>query len=240
MAKGSWLELQVDIFGELVIQPRDHRFLIVVHDLYSKWPEIRSTAQVRASDVISFMEDLFVRWGLLVSITTDNGPQFRSHEFKQWLKGHGVRHVTIPLYHPQGNAGVERLNQVIKQVLKAQLAGEKSMVDALRYILFHYRTTPHSVTGKSPAEQMVGRKLRQPLSQLLPPYWKEDSGAESTNRQIRNKEQARKVEQRQQQTKQYKDHRRRAQPSHFQPGTWVRVKRPVQGHKLRGILSMPL
>ena len=85
-----WLELQIDIFAELVIQLRDHRFLIVVHDLYSKWPEIRSTAQVRASDVMSFLEDLFVRWGLLVSITTDNKPQFTSHEFKQWLKGHGV------------------------------------------------------------------------------------------------------------------------------------------------------
>ena len=129
---------------------------------------------------------------------------------------------------------------MIKQGLKAPLAGEKSMVDALGCILFQYRTTAHSITGKSPAELMVERKLRQPLSQLLPPYWKEDSEAESTNRQIRNKEQARKVEQRQQQTRQYKDHRRRAQPSHFQPGTWVWVKRPAQGHKLRGVLSMPL
>ncbi len=102
------------------------------------------------------------------------------------------------------------------------------MVDALRCILFYYRTTAHSVTGKSPAELIVGRKLRQPSSQLLPPYWKEDSGAESTNRQIGREEQARKVEQRQQQMKQYEDHRRRAQPSQFQPDTWVRVKRPSQ------------
>ena len=116
--RGPWLEIQVDIFGELVIAPREHRFPTVVHDLYSKWLEICSTAQVRASDVISFLEDLFVRWGLPVSITTDNGPQFRSHDFKQWLKGHGVRHVTTPLYHPQGNAGGERFNQVIKQGLR--------------------------------------------------------------------------------------------------------------------------
>ncbi len=72
--RGPWLKIQVDIFGELVITPREHRFLTVVHDLYSKWQEIRSTAQVWASDVISFLEDLFVRWGLPVSITTDMDP----------------------------------------------------------------------------------------------------------------------------------------------------------------------
>ena len=140
-----------------------------MHNLYSKWLEIRSTAQLRVLDVIPFPEDLFVRCGLPVSITTDNGPQFRSHEFKQWLKSRGIRHVTTPLYHAQGNAGVERFNKVIKQDLKAQLAGEKSVVDALRCILFHYRTTAHLVTGKSPAELMMGVTLLQPLSQLLPP-----------------------------------------------------------------------
>ena len=41
-----------------------------------------------------------------------------------------------PLYYPQGNSGVERVNQVTRQCLKAQLAGGKSMVDALECILF--------------------------------------------------------------------------------------------------------
>ena len=148
--------------------------------------------------------------------------------------------LTTPLYHPQGNAGVERFNQVIKQGLRAQLAGGKSIAEELKLILFNYRTTAHSVTGKSPAELMVGRKLRQPLSQLLPPCWDEDSGAESSDKQIRSKEQIQKVLQRQQQMKRYEDHRRKAQSYQFQPGSRVRIKRPSRGHKLKGVLSMPL
>ena len=129
---------------------------------------------------------------------------------------------------------------MIKQELRAQLAGGKSIVEALKLILFNYRTTAHSVTGKSPAELMVGRKLRQPLSQLLPPYWDEDSGAESSDKQIRSEEQIQKLLQRQQQMKRYEDHGHKAQSTQFQPGRCVRIKRPLRGHKLKDVLSMPL
>ncbi|XP_048237058.1 uncharacterized protein K02A2.6-like [Haliotis rufescens] len=38
-----WQQLQIDIFGEVQIAPRDKRFLVVVHDMHSKWPEIAAT-----------------------------------------------------------------------------------------------------------------------------------------------------------------------------------------------------
>ena len=42
----------------------------------------------------------------------------------------------------------------------------------------------------------------------------------------------------QQQMKQYKDHKHKAQSSGFQPGSWVRVKRLLREHKLSTVLSM--
>ena len=68
---------------------------------------------------------------------------------------------------------------------------------------------------------MLGRKLRQPLSQLLSTY--QDEGTEEIV------ELTQRVAQRQQQMKQYTDHRRKSQTSEFQPESWVRVKRPLRG-----------
>lgn len=38
----------------------------------------------------------------------------------------------------------------------------------LARFLFHYRTTPHSTTGVSPAELMMGRRLRTLLDLMQP------------------------------------------------------------------------
>ena len=106
--------------------------------------------------------------GFPETITTDNGPQFRSYEFEHWLQERGIGHVLTPLYHPQANGRVERFNQILKQGFKTGLVEGRSVGNALKSTLFHYRSTVHSVTGMSPAEIMLGRKLRQPLSQMVP------------------------------------------------------------------------
>ena len=61
------------------------RFLLVVHDRFSKWPEVPGH-QFWASDVVSALSSLFVRYGLPVEIITDNGPQFCAEEFKGFCR----------------------------------------------------------------------------------------------------------------------------------------------------------
>ncbi|XP_048241609.1 uncharacterized protein K02A2.6-like [Haliotis rufescens] len=81
-----WQQLQIDIFGEVQIAPRDKRFLVVVHDMHSKWPEIAATGTVTSKTIIDVFTNLFTRWGLPDIIMSDNGPQFCSYEFKQVWK----------------------------------------------------------------------------------------------------------------------------------------------------------
>jgi len=45
---------------------------------------------------------------------------------------------------------------------------EGSWTDRLSHFLFHYRSTPHSTTGVTPAELLLGRKLRSRLDVLRP------------------------------------------------------------------------
>lgn len=164
-----WDTIEIDIVGELHGAPHDCRFLIVVHDLCSKWPEVQPTSQATSNRVIAFMRDLFSRWGLPSTVITDNGPQFISHEFGLFLDSLGIKHLKTAYYHPQTNGGVERFNQVLKQGLRSHLIEGQSFSDAIRSILVSYRATPHALTRVSPAKLMTNRTMRLPLEMLQPP-----------------------------------------------------------------------
>ena len=120
-----WDKIQIDIVGELHVAPQNYRYLIVVHDLCSKWPEVCPTSQIGMEQVVGFLEDLFAQWGLPSTIGTNNGPQFSSGQFETFLHAKGIRHVITAYYHPQSNGGVEMFNQVLKQGYRAYLS-EKS------------------------------------------------------------------------------------------------------------------
>jgi transposase InsO family protein len=71
-----------------------------------------------SSAVIEFVTSLFDRFGLVEEIITDNGVQFVSSEFEDFLAAHSIKHSRSALYSPQTNADVERLNRVIKEGVK--------------------------------------------------------------------------------------------------------------------------
>ena len=70
-------------------------------------------------------------------------------------------------YHPQCNGACERLNGVLKKMLK-RLASEQPMLwhKFVNPLLFAYREVEHSATGYSPFYLMYGRNVRGPLSIL--------------------------------------------------------------------------
>lgn len=88
-----WEHLQLDVCGEIHGVPHHQRFLVVVYDLHSKWPELIPTGTVTSRVIIDFLKSLFSRWGLPETITTDNGPQLVSAEFTTYLEHRGIRHV---------------------------------------------------------------------------------------------------------------------------------------------------
>ena len=58
---GPWDRIQINVFGELHAGPYSQRFMIVVHDLFSKWPEVQVMQNVTTVTVIDFLQSLFAR-----------------------------------------------------------------------------------------------------------------------------------------------------------------------------------
>lgn len=196
-------------------------------DLHSKWPELVCLSSATSTTIIRSLKALFSRWGIPRMITTDGGPQFVSNEFEDFLKAYGITHRRTPFYHPQGNSGVERLNRVGKEGLKSHLQDGYSFLEAVQSILWAYRSTPHALTGVTPAELMLGRKITTPLWTLKPGQATKEHPVAG---QIAAKQQ-----------RQFdRLNRTRKPPRQFRVGDMVRVRSPRMRGKLQSHMSPPL
>ncbi|PAA56643.1 hypothetical protein BOX15_Mlig004385g26 [Macrostomum lignano] len=227
---GPWDKVEIDIFGEVAAAPRHQRFLLVIHDLYSKWPEIAAMETVTSANIIKTLRKLFGRWGVPKMLISDNGPQFVSDEFEEFLRAEGIKHSRVSRYYPQGNGGVERFNRSLKEGLAANLRAGAKFEDAIDLVLKTYRSSQHALTGLTPAELMIGRKLRSGLQLLRPtPVQQRDDS------DLRDS-----IAQRQAKNADYTNKRRRARDSMLQAGDWVWRQTPHRAHKLATRLKEPL
>ena len=157
---GPWQYLAVDLMTPCL--PSGDPVLAVV-DYYSRYIEIQVMKSTTTDKIIASLKRIFLTHGLPISIVTDNGSQFISEEFRNFVESEGIHHrMTTPLW-PQANGEIERQNRsLLKRIRIAQIE-KKDWKEELGAYLTMYRTTPHSTTGVSPAELMFGRKLRTRL-----------------------------------------------------------------------------
>ena len=116
-----------------------------------------TTATLRA------LRFLFSVHGLPEEMVSDNGPQFVSQEMKEFLKFNGICQCLSPPYHPSSNGEVERAVRTFKDAMKVRKSEKAVMSEKIARFLLGYRTTPHTATGCTPAELLMGRRLRTRL-----------------------------------------------------------------------------
>ena len=121
---------------------------------------------ITTTKTVQALRTMFAHWGLPEQIVSDNGPQFTSEEFKQFCGLNGIRHVLVAPYHPRSNGEAERFVKTFKLAFRA-MKGE-DLSKRLDQFLFSYRNTPHTTTGYSPAQLLLGRRLRSKLDLLVP------------------------------------------------------------------------
>ena len=159
---GPWQDLALDFVGPF---PTGEYILVMV-DYYSRYFLVSIMKTITTEKLIAVMEKAIDFLGLPYSVTTDNGPQFVSREFEDYLRSINVEHRRTTPRWAQANGEVERQNRTLLKAMRIAQAEGKSWRKEIRYFLRAYRTTPHSTTGVSPAELMFKRKLRTCLPAL--------------------------------------------------------------------------
>ena len=128
--------------------------------------DVKALKTATSSTTIEHLRSLFATHGLPELLVSDNGTVFTSSEFKDFLKLNGIRHTTCAPYHPATNGLAERAVQTFKEFIKKP--SNHSLQTNISHFLFQYRITPHSTTGISPAELLLGRRPRSLLDLAIP------------------------------------------------------------------------
>jgi len=154
--------IAMDIVGPLPRSRSGKRYILVVCDYSTRYPEAIPLRSIDAECIAEELVHFFSQVGLPKEILTDQGSNFTSQlltELYRMLHIHPVR--TTP-YHPQTDGLVERFNKTLKSMLRKFATREGKDWDKLiPFLLFAYREYPKRLQGfhrlnYSMGEQFVG------------------------------------------------------------------------------------
>ena len=151
---------------------RGQSYLCVV-DRFSGWPVVEHCGVSAGSSgkFIASLRALFSVYGVPEELATDGSRIFTSFEVKTFLTRFGVRHRVSSAYYAHSNQRAELGVKAMKRLCRENLAaGGRTDCDAFLRAMMAYRNTPDRDTGRSPAQVLFGRKLRDFLPGPLTRY----------------------------------------------------------------------
>ena len=72
------------------------------------------TSQCNISKTITVLKELFVKYGILEVMQLDNGPNFTSHIFAEFIKDWNIMHSTSSPRNPRSNGQAESAVKIFK------------------------------------------------------------------------------------------------------------------------------
>lgn len=160
--------LGVDLMGPFPKSNKQHEYLLVVVDYFTKWVELFPLRTARASHIAKILiDEIFTRWGIPTYLVSDRGTQFTSHLIDVVCKQWGVIQKCTTAYHPQTNL-TERVNRNLKTMIASYVEDQHRQWDKwLGEFRFAINSAWHESTGFTPAEIALGRKLKGPMERAL-------------------------------------------------------------------------
>jgi hypothetical protein len=145
-----WQKICCDLFT------LNNREYLLTIDYYSNCIEVDRLYKTTSSEVIHKLKAHCARHGIPDAIISDNGPQFTSKEFAEFMEKWSIEHYTSSPYHQQGNGKAEAGVKIAKNLMKKALKDNKDPYLAL----LDYRNTPNQTTGISPAQALFNRRAK--------------------------------------------------------------------------------
>ena len=170
--KEPFARVAMDVFGPLSRTKTGNKYILVLMDYSTKWPEAFALRNVTTETVVNCLVEVTARIGVPEKLLSDNGSNFISKVMQQYCKVTGIKQIRTYPYHPQTDGMVERFNSTLKRLLRKLTQDPKVEWDrCLPHVLWAYRGTVHKTTGFSPYDLLFGKEMRMPLDQMVR-YWK--------------------------------------------------------------------
>lgn len=146
--------LAVDLYGPLIRNDTQLRYVLVTVDLFSKYVRLYTMERPTARNCERILKERqFQDVGKPNKILTDQGSQFKSKAWARFLKRNKIEHIRTPIMHPIANGCVERTNREITKLLRIYCqADHKAWPDWIGHIERVINTTPSKSTEYTPIE----------------------------------------------------------------------------------------
>ena len=108
----------IDFVGPLARTKKGNKYILVITDYLTKWPEAKALREATAENVVEFIyKDIICRHGCPGIILSDRGTHFRNKLVDGLCEKFEIKHKLSSPYHPQTNGLVERFNRTLCEAL---------------------------------------------------------------------------------------------------------------------------
>ena len=144
---------------------------LVVVDRLSNWIEVMKTPPASvysgSKGLIMLLRELFARFGVPARLSSDGGPEMVAKETQDFFKRWGVSHRLSSAYFSSSNGRAEVCVKATKRMLHDNIKKDGSLdTDRFAAALMTKRNTPDYDSKLSPAEIVMGKRLRDALPMI--------------------------------------------------------------------------
>ncbi|XP_061181232.1 uncharacterized protein LOC133189855 [Saccostrea echinata] len=166
---GPFSMVGLDLVGPLQETTSGNKYIAVLTDYLTKWPEVKAIPSKHADVICDFIIEVICRHGAPKTILTDRGREFCNSLNDKLCQSMGIQHRVSAPYHPQTNGLTERFNQTLCSALTKYVSEKQDDWDQyLQQVAFAARTCQQKSTKESPFYLIYGRKVVLPIQLDIP------------------------------------------------------------------------
>jgi hypothetical protein len=137
---------------------KGHQFILVASDYFTKWTEAVPLRNITHREVVSFVqEDIIYQFGVPQTLTTDQGPSFMSHQFREPTVYMKIKLLNSSPYYAQANGQAEASNKELIKIIKKWIKDNpRRWHEKLSEALWAHRTSRHGAMKVTPFELVYG------------------------------------------------------------------------------------
>ena len=139
--------LGIDIVNMQKHEVRGYKYLLNGIDLSTRYLYSVALKSEDKKEVLKGFEKMLKEVKDIRTIRSDNGSEFISKEFKDFLKKKNLNQVLSEAYKPQSNGAIERANGILKELIQKalELDDDYDWVKNLNKLVSNINNTEHSI-----------------------------------------------------------------------------------------------
>jgi hypothetical protein len=111
---------------------KGHKFVLLATNYFTKWVEAIPLKKVTSENMVEFVKNhIIYRFGIPQTITTDQGTQFTSLEFRDFAESMGIKLLNSSPYYAQANGQAEASNKIMIKIIQKKI--DRSQRGGIRY-----------------------------------------------------------------------------------------------------------